>query len=75
MNRPRRTDPGRRERILDAALDLIARDGSAGVTYRSVAEAADVPMGSMTYHFPTRDDMLLAEDRSTSSASEAPCAA
>ena len=41
-------------------LDLIARDGSAGATYRSVAEAADVPMGSMTYHFPTRDDMLLA---------------
>ncbi|GHH75247.1 TetR/AcrR family transcriptional regulator [Promicromonospora soli] len=60
MNRPRRTDPGRRERILDAVLDLIARDGSAGATYRSVAEAADVPMGSMTYHFPTRDDMLLA---------------
>ena len=47
MNRPRRTDPGRRERILDAVLDLIARDGSAGATYRSVAEAADVPMGSM----------------------------
>jgi DNA-binding transcriptional regulator YbjK len=60
VNRPRRTDPDRRERILDAVLDLIARDGSAGATYRSVAEAADVPMGSMTYHFPTRDDMLLA---------------
>lgn len=58
--RPRRTDPGRRERLVDTVLDLIARDGVAGATYRAVAAAADVPIGSMTYHFPTRDDMLLA---------------
>ncbi|WP_169166618.1 TetR/AcrR family transcriptional regulator [Cellulomonas taurus] len=58
--RARRTDPGRRERLVETVLDLIARDGTAGATYRAVAEAADVPMGSMTYHFPTRDDMLFA---------------
>lgn len=56
----RRTEPGRRERLVEAVLDVIAREGSAGATYRAVAAAADVPMGSMTYHFPTRDDMLYA---------------
>ncbi|WP_432561133.1 TetR/AcrR family transcriptional regulator [Kineococcus sp. SYSU DK003] len=56
----RRTDPERRDRIVDSVLDVIAEHGTAGATYRTVAEAADVPLGSMTYHFPTRDDMLLA---------------
>ncbi|GAB3259478.1 TetR/AcrR family transcriptional regulator [Kineosporia babensis] len=58
--RVRRSDPHRRERIIEAALDLIAQHGAPGATYRTVAAAADVPLGSMTYHFPTRDDMLLA---------------
>lgn len=60
MTRTRRTDPDRRERIVEAALEVIAEHGVAGATYRSVAEAADVPLGSMTYHFPTRDDLLHA---------------
>lgn len=56
----RRTDPDRRDRIVDTLLDVIAVHGTAGATYRTVAEAADVPLGSMTYHFPSRDEMLLA---------------
>jgi DNA-binding transcriptional regulator YbjK len=56
----RRTDPGRRDRLVETVLNLIARDGVAGATYRAVAAAADVPIGSMTYHFPSRDDMLYA---------------
>ncbi|MBV1936279.1 TetR family transcriptional regulator C-terminal domain-containing protein [Streptomyces sp. BV286] len=60
MTRTRRTDPERRERIVEAVLDVIAEHGTPGATYRSIAQAADVPLGSMTYHFPTRDDMLLA---------------
>ncbi|GAA0314197.1 TetR family transcriptional regulator [Kineococcus aurantiacus] len=56
----RRTDPDRRDRIVETVLDVIAEHGTAGATYRTVSAAADVPLGSMTYHFPTRDGMLLA---------------
>lgn len=54
------TDPQRRERILAAALDLIAEEGVAGVSHRRIAARADVPLGSMTYHF-TGIDQLLRE--------------
>ncbi len=56
--RPRRVDPGRRDRIIDACLDLIAAAGVAGTSHRAVAAAADVPLGSMTYHFAGMDDLL-----------------
>lgn len=49
--RARRHDPGRRTRILDAALDVLVTDGAAGITHRKVAARADVPLGSVTYHF------------------------
>lgn len=53
------TDPRRRERILAAALDLIAEDGVAGVSHRRIAARAGVPLGSMTYHFTGIDELLL----------------
>ncbi|MFD7710357.1 TetR/AcrR family transcriptional regulator [Streptomyces sp. NPDC059785] len=49
--RARRHDPERRARILDAALDVLVADGVAGLTHRKVASRADVPLGSVTYHF------------------------
>ncbi|MBM9506233.1 TetR/AcrR family transcriptional regulator [Actinacidiphila acididurans] len=49
--RARRHDPERRTRILDAALDVLVTDGAAGITHRKVAARADVPLGSVTYHF------------------------
>ncbi|MFD7688365.1 TetR/AcrR family transcriptional regulator [Streptomyces sp. NPDC059781] len=51
-------DPHRRERILAAALDLIAEEGVAGVSHRKIAARAKVPLGSMTYHFTGIDDLL-----------------
>jgi DNA-binding transcriptional regulator YbjK len=57
--RPRRRyDPGRRERLIEAALDVIAESGVAGTTHRRIAAAADVPLGSMTYHFDGIDEVL-----------------
>ncbi|MFE7355778.1 TetR/AcrR family transcriptional regulator [Streptomyces sp. NPDC057543] len=53
-----RIDPERRERIIDAALDLIADEGVAGVSHRKVAARAGVPLGSMTYHFQNMDELL-----------------
>jgi DNA-binding transcriptional regulator YbjK len=54
----RRYDPDRRTRIVQAALDVIAEHGVAGTTHRRVAAAADVPLGSMTYHFTGLDELL-----------------
>jgi TetR/AcrR family transcriptional regulator, regulator of biofilm formation and stress response len=54
----RRYDPRRRDRIIDACLDVIAQNGVAGTSHRKVAEAADVPLGSMTYHFTGMHDLL-----------------
>lgn len=54
------TDPGRRERILTAALDLIAEAGMLAVSHRKIAARAEVPLGSMTYHFGGLDELLHA---------------
>ncbi|MET7271330.1 TetR family transcriptional regulator [Streptomyces flaveolus] len=51
-------DPLRRERILDATLDLIAEEGLAQVSHRKIAARAGVPLGSMTYHFSGMDQVL-----------------
>ncbi|MGW4561495.1 TetR/AcrR family transcriptional regulator [Streptomyces sp. NPDC004561] len=57
---PRRYDPERRQRIIDAAIRVAGRDGIAGLSHRTVAAEADVPLGSTTYHFATLDDLLVA---------------
>ncbi|MFG2865680.1 TetR/AcrR family transcriptional regulator [Streptomyces sioyaensis] len=56
----RRHDPGRRQRIIDAAIAVVGARGIAGLSHRSVAAAADVPLGSTTYHFATLDELLIA---------------
>lgn len=54
----RRTDPDRRDRLVDVAIDVIAAHGVAGTTHRRVAAAADVPLGSLTYHFTGLSELL-----------------
>ncbi|MFJ9625994.1 TetR/AcrR family transcriptional regulator [Streptomyces sp. NPDC101181] len=56
----RRYDPGRRARIIDAALSVVAAEGIAGLSHRRVAAEADVPLGSTTYHFRSLDELLIA---------------
>src|SRR5829696_9445993 len=48
----------RRREILHATLALIERGGVEAVTHRAVGEAAGVPLGSVTYYFPTSDELL-----------------
>ncbi|MEV6600894.1 TetR family transcriptional regulator [Actinoplanes sp. NPDC051346] len=57
--RARRHDPGRRDRLIGAALTVIAERGVAGTTHREIARVADVPLGSMTYHFAGIDEVLV----------------
>ena len=54
----RRFDPERKRRIIETCLDVIAERGTAGTSHRTVASAADVPLGSMTYHFDGIDDLM-----------------
>ncbi|MGW1379739.1 TetR/AcrR family transcriptional regulator [Streptomyces sp. NPDC002446] len=56
----RRYDPGRRQRIIDAAIAVVGERGIAGLSHRAVAAAADVPLGSTTYHFASLDELLIA---------------
>lgn len=55
--RPRRYDPDRRDRIIEATMAVMSRDGIAAATHRSVAAEADVPLGSLTYHFRGLDEL------------------
>src|SRR5262245_7355383 len=56
----RRYDPERPQRILDPAIHVRGAHGIAGLSHRSVAAEADVPLGSTTYHFKTLDELLVA---------------
>ncbi|RLM16516.1 hypothetical protein BIY27_00050 [Gibbsiella quercinecans] len=48
----------RKERIVAAALRVIAVEGINALTHRAVAKEAGVPLGSTTYHFRDLDDLL-----------------
>ncbi|MFF1461058.1 TetR/AcrR family transcriptional regulator [Streptomyces sp. NPDC058330] len=56
----RRYDPERRDRIIEAAIRIVADRGIAGLSHRTVAAEADVPLGSTTYHFASLDELLVA---------------
>lgn len=50
--------PDTRERILRVTLELIGREGIGAITNRRVAAAADVSLGSLTYHFTSQVELL-----------------
>ncbi|MFC9999403.1 TetR/AcrR family transcriptional regulator [Nocardia sp. NPDC127526] len=58
--RRRRTDKPRREVIAEAAERVLAKRGVEGLTHRAAAEEAGVPLGSTTYYFADRDDLIGA---------------
>ncbi len=47
-----------RRRLLDATLEVIGTQGTAAVSHRSVAAAAQAPLGSTTYYFSSKQDIL-----------------
>ena len=67
MRRGKPNDPGRRARILQATLEVITADGVAGASYRGIAAHAGVPLGSMTYYFPTLEGLIVSAFNSTRS--------
>lgn len=49
-----------RAKLLDAALRCLAEQGWSATTVAVVAERAGVSRGAVQYHFPTREDLVLA---------------
>ncbi|ANW22153.1 TetR/AcrR family transcriptional regulator [Streptomyces clavuligerus] len=53
-------NPDRRDRLRDAAVEVLAAAGGRGLTHRAVDTAAGVPLGTTKNYFPTRDAVLRA---------------
>ena len=50
----------RQARILQAAIDLLAREGISGVSMRAVAREAGVALGLVNYHFEDKTSLIRA---------------
>lgn len=51
---------GRRDDLLDAAIAVLGRAGTRGLTHRAVDAAAGVPVGTTSNYFRSRDALLAA---------------
>ena len=52
--------PGKRERLVAAATQLLHQQGIERTTLADIASAADVPAGNVYYYFKTKDDVIAA---------------
>jgi AcrR family transcriptional regulator len=52
--------PGKEERLVASARELLHEQGVQCTTLAEIAEAADVPPGNVYYYFKTRDDLVRA---------------
>jgi AcrR family transcriptional regulator len=50
----------RRERLVQAALAVVKREGVAGATTRAIVAEAGMPLGAFHYAFGSRDELLGA---------------
>ncbi|WP_086563759.1 TetR/AcrR family transcriptional regulator [Streptomyces africanus] len=53
----RRNDE-RRASLVDGAIEVLAREGARGLTFRAVDAEAGVPAGTASNYFANRDDLL-----------------
>jgi TetR/AcrR family transcriptional regulator, transcriptional repressor for nem operon len=52
--------PGKRERLVGAAMQLLHKQGAERTTLAEIAKLADVPPGNVYYYFKTKDDVITA---------------
>ncbi|MET9558555.1 TetR family transcriptional regulator [Streptomyces sp. NPDC006645] len=53
-----RQNLARRSALVDAAIEVLARDGARGLTFRAVDGEAGVPKGTASNYFTNRDELL-----------------
>ncbi|WP_149180711.1 TetR family transcriptional regulator [Streptomyces sp. TRM49041] len=51
-------NPDRRDRLRDAAMEVLAEAGGRGLTHRAVDAAAGMPSDTTKNYFPSRDALL-----------------
>ncbi|MFD5428372.1 TetR/AcrR family transcriptional regulator [Streptomyces sp. NPDC127084] len=51
-------NPERRIALVDAAIEVLAREGARGLTFRAVDAEAGVPAGTASNYFVNRDDLF-----------------
>ncbi len=54
-----------KDRILESAWELFREKGYEKVSLRAIAEHAGTTVGNLTYHYPQKEDLLLAMQIST----------
>jgi TetR/AcrR family transcriptional regulator, transcriptional repressor for nem operon len=52
--------PGKQQRLIAAASQLLHQQGVEKTTLADIAQAADVPAGNVYYYFKTKDDIIAA---------------
>ncbi|MCW8381484.1 TetR/AcrR family transcriptional regulator [Streptomyces justiciae] len=55
-------NPQRRAALVDAGVEVLAREGARGLTFRAVDAEAGVPVGTASNYFTGRDDLLRQID-------------
>ncbi|MFI6733572.1 TetR/AcrR family transcriptional regulator [Nonomuraea sp. NPDC050451] len=53
-----RQNVARRAALVDAAIEVLAREGARGLTFRAVDKQAEVPPGTASNYFPSRDELF-----------------
>ncbi|MEU3662357.1 TetR family transcriptional regulator [Streptomyces sp. NPDC032940] len=56
------SNPERRAALVDAGVEVLAREGARGLTFRAVDSEAGVPVGTASNYFTGRDDLLRQID-------------
>ncbi|MFD9822611.1 TetR/AcrR family transcriptional regulator [Streptomyces violascens] len=56
-------NPERRTALVDAAIEVLAREGARGLTFRAVDAEAGVPAGTSSNYFASRDDLFTQAGR------------
>ena len=54
------TNPARRRALTDTAIELLASSGVHGLTHRAVEKEADLPPGTASNYFRSREALLVA---------------
>src|SRR5690625_5306940 len=56
----RRSVAERREQLIDAAINVLAREGMDAATTRRITDEAGLALGAFHYAFRNKDDLLQA---------------
>ncbi|MBB1602035.1 TetR/AcrR family transcriptional regulator [Variovorax sp. UMC13] len=60
ISTPRREESLSRDRIIEAAIELLDSNGEGGLTFRSLSERLATGPGALYWHVANKDDLLSA---------------